>query len=150
MKLHIFEGGYRVPGIVRWPGRSKPGTVCDEPVCNVDLLPTVCAAVGIEPPKDRALDGASFLPIFDGKHVERKVPLYWQYDVAISKPWKLSLLRDGWKLIGDAKESQYLLFNLSADIAEKHDLAKEEPDRVRNLAELLKQRHAEIKSEGSR
>jgi len=53
MKLHITEAGYRVPGILRWPGHTKPGTISTEPVCSVDLLPTICEIAGIKAPTDR-------------------------------------------------------------------------------------------------
>jgi len=50
MKLDVAEAGYRVPGIARWPGHVRPGTISAEPVCNLDVLPTVCALAGIAPP----------------------------------------------------------------------------------------------------
>ncbi len=52
-KLSMYEGGYRVPGIVRWPGRVKPGTECADPIGFTDLMPTLCAIAGTEPPADR-------------------------------------------------------------------------------------------------
>src|SRR6185436_501765 len=61
-KGSMYEGGIRVPGLVRWPGKTKPASVSDEPVCGVDYLPTICAVTGVQPPQDRKLDGASFLP----------------------------------------------------------------------------------------
>ena len=90
MKLHVTEGGYRVPGIIRWPGRVKPGSESAEPVCNVDVLPTFCALAGVPLP-DRKLDGADIAPIFEGQPIRRPHPLYWQYDFAISKPWAVAL-----------------------------------------------------------
>src|SRR2546423_9498689 len=56
MKLHITEAGYRVPGIVRWPGHTKAGSVSPEPICNVDLFPTLCAIAGGQL-AERKLDG---------------------------------------------------------------------------------------------
>ena len=58
MKLHVTEAGYRVPGIVRWPGHARPGTVSAEPVCGVDLMPTFCAVAGVAPP---GADGSASL-----------------------------------------------------------------------------------------
>ena len=69
MKLHMYEGGIRVPGILRWPGHAKAGQTVSEPVASYDLLPTLCAIAGAKPPTDRVLDGASLLPLFDGKSV---------------------------------------------------------------------------------
>jgi len=162
MKLHITEAGYRVPGILRWPGRARPGTISTEPVCNLDLLPTFCEIAGIRPPTDRALDGASILPIFEGKpgtirhHAERgrmvvrPHPLYWQYDFAISRPWEVSL-RDGpWKLLADKTLDRFELYNLSDDSGEARNVADGHPDLVRNMAAEMKRLHAEIQAEGAR
>ncbi|MBW3600736.1 MAG: sulfatase-like hydrolase/transferase, partial [Planctomycetes bacterium] len=68
-KGHVYEGGIRVPGLLRWPGKTKAGSESSEPVSGVDLLPTLCEIAGIRPPADRNLDGASFLPIFDGEPI---------------------------------------------------------------------------------
>ena len=150
MKLHITEAGYRVPGILRWPGHTKPGSVSAEPVCSLDLLPTACALAGVEPPKDRRLDGGSILPVFEGKPILRPHPLYWQYDNAISRPWIISL-RDGpWKLLADAALEQFQLYRIADDIGEQHDLAKEQPKRVREMALVMKGLHAEIAAEGAK
>jgi arylsulfatase A len=149
MKLWLYEGGFREPGIVRWPGKTKPGQVCDEPVCNLDVLPTFCEIARIAPPADRALDGASFLPIFADKPIVRKQPLYWQYDRALG--WAKLAMRDGdWKILADAKLTKFELYNIKQDMREKHDLAAQEPERVKTLAARLKQIHAEVAAEGPR
>ena len=83
-KGSLYEGGIRVPGIVRWPGKIKPGSTSDEPVCGVDFLPTTCAVTGTKPPQDRKLDGASFLPALEGQPVTRTTPLYWHFNRATS------------------------------------------------------------------
>jgi arylsulfatase A len=144
MKLHVHEGGYRVPGIVAWPGHTKPGSVSDEPVCNVDVLPTLCAIAGVEPPADRPLDGANFLPVLEGKPLTRKAPLYWQYDKAISTPWKVSIREGSWKLLADAKLEKFELYNLADDVSEAKDRSASEPERVRRMTETMKRLHAEI------
>ena len=150
MKLHITEAGYRVPGIVRWPGHTRPGTTSAEPVCNLDFLPTACALAGIAPPADRPLDGGNFLPVFAGQPVQRPHPLYWQYDFAISHPWAVSL-RDGrWKLLANAALDQFELYDLTADVGESHNLAAHQPDRVRAMTATLRTLHAEIAAEGAR
>jgi arylsulfatase A len=150
MKLHITEAGYRVPGIIRWPGHTRAGTVCTEPVCSLDLLPTLCALAGCKPPADRVLDGADFTPIFEGKPVKRPHPLYWQYDFAISRPWVVSL-RDGpWKLLANAALDRFELYNVAEDVGESKDLAGQYPQRVQQMAVEMKRLHREIKAEGAR
>lgn len=150
MKLHVTEAGYRVPGIVRWPARIEPGQVVAEPVCSLDLLPTLCELAGAEPPADRPLDGASLVPLLDGKPVVRPHPLYWQYDRAISRPWTVSL-RDGpWKLLANAALDRFELYRVADDVAEQRDLASEQPERVATMAAKLKALHAEIAAEGAK
>jgi arylsulfatase A len=79
-KYQLYEGGIRVPGMVRWPGRIRPG-ISDEPNSTLDVLPTLCELAGATLPTDRAIDGASILGhLLDGKPVERETPLYWQYE----------------------------------------------------------------------
>ena len=129
---------------MHWPGRTKPGSVNDEPVAFYDLLPTLCAAAGVEPPADRPLDGTNILPLLDGKSITRSVPLYWQYDKAQQSPWKLALRRGEWKLLADEKLEQVALYNLIADPGETTDLAAKEPDRVRELRELMAKRHRDV------
>src|SRR5262249_32977984 len=98
-KGHLYEGGIRVPGLIRWPGRVRPGSVSAEPVSGVDLLPTLCAVTGAATPSDRAIDGASIHPVFGGKPVSRKVPLYWHFNGALSKP-KVAMRVGDWKVLG--------------------------------------------------
>jgi arylsulfatase A len=149
MKLHITEAGYRVPGIVRWPGHVKAGGVSTEPVCNVDLLPTICAMVGAKVP-ERTLDGASILPLFEGKEVSRPHPLYWQYDFAISRPWVVSM-RDGpWKLLANSELDKFELYNLVDDVGEKQNQADKHPERVKQMSAQMKRLHEEIKAEGAK
>lgn len=149
MKLHVTEAGFRVPGILRWPGKLKPGTSA-EPVCNTDLLPTFCELAGVKPPADRALDGASLVPLLGGKPIVRPQPLYWQYDRAISRPWTLAL-RDGpWKLLADTKQEKFALFNVVEDVGESKDLAAAQPERVKSLAAALRKLHASINADGAK
>ncbi len=152
-KAHLYEGGIRVPGIVRWPGRIKPGGVSDEPVSGVDLLPTACELAGIEPPKGREMDGASFTPVFDGRPIARTTPLYWQFNWAQSLP-RIALRMGDWKLLASLdkpptvtnditiennaalKEAQpvaFELYNLRTDVGETTDLADREPDRLAGM-----------------
>jgi arylsulfatase A len=143
MKLHLTEAGYRVPGIVSWPGKSRAGSVAAEPVAAFDLLPTVCELTGIRPPA-RALDGVSFLPVLRGERLRRPQPLFWQYDRALSRPWTLALRDGDWKLLADAEQERFALYNLAKDTSETTDLAAQEPERVRRLAAVLRRLHAEV------
>jgi len=167
-KGSLYEGGIRVPGIVRWPGRTRPGSVTDEPVCGVDFLPTVCALAGIEPPRDRALDGASFLPVLEGKSVARATPLYWHFNRASSEP-KVAMRVGDWKILAtldknltarsnditeedermfkEAEMATFSLYNLRNDIGEKTDLAVKEPAKLAELKALLQTKYHEVRAE---
>ena len=167
-KGSMYEGGIRVPGIIRWPGHTEPGQVCDESVCAVDLLPTLCAVTDIPLPTDRALDGASFLPIFEGAPIERPLPLYWQYNRARSEPkvamrdgaWKILATLTGPKLtptgdlllkdmqaIKSAELASFELYDLSNDIAETTDLAAKETERLRAMSGALRERYRQVRDE---
>lgn len=164
----LYEGGIRVPGIVRWPGKTRPSSVSDEPVCGVDLLPTACALAGIEPPDDRPLDGANFLPILDGQPVARRTPLYWHFNVASSEV-KVALRDGDWKILAtldknpsqrtnditeenerlfkEAELATFSLYNLRRDLGEKNDLATAEPTKLAELKALLQAKYREVRAE---
>ena len=147
MKLHMYEGGIRVPGILRWPGHAKAGQTVSEPVASYDLLPTLCAIAGAKPPTDRTLDGASLLPLMDGQPVARSKPLYWQYDRAIGGANRIAMRDGDWKLLANADLSKFELYNLRSDLGEQTDLSASEPARLANLTAKLRQLHAEVKAE---
>lgn len=80
-KKHLFEGGIRVPGMVRWTGKINPG-ISDLPNSTLDVLPTLCDMVGLQPPPDRSIDGSSILPhLLHDEEVQRETPLYWQTEL---------------------------------------------------------------------
>ncbi|MDZ4817904.1 MAG: sulfatase-like hydrolase/transferase [Planctomycetota bacterium] len=140
MKLHLYEGGIRVPGLARWPGHIQAGSVSAEPVSNVDFLPTCCELAGIPLPTDRALDGTSLVPLFrysdpaKQSPLTRKQPLYWQYQRAIG-PNKIAVRDQDWKLLADDSMTKFELYNLRQDRQEAQNLAAD-PQHAANLASL--------------
>lgn len=166
-KGSVYEGGIRVPGIVRWPGVARQGSISDESVSGVDFLPTICVVTGIAPPADRALDGTSIVPLMRGEGLTRVQPLYWQFNFAHSKP--CVALREGdWKILAQLSERPtkyssitdqtnhvlktadllaFELYNLRQDIGETTDRAAGEPEKLREMAALLQARYAEIRRE---
>ena len=167
-KGSTFEGGIRIPGILRWPGKTKPGTVSDEPICGVDFLPSMCAVAGVKPPQDRVLDGTSWLPVLEGQKLERKTPLYWHFNRATNDA-KVAMRVGDWKILASldkvpsprnnditeqtehdfkvATLKDFMLFNLSTDIGEKNDLAATEPAKLTELKTLLQTKYAEVQAE---
>lgn len=167
-KGSVWEGGIRVPGMLRWPGKTKAGSVSDEPICGVDFLPTMCAVAGLQAPSDRTLDGASWLPVIDGGSVERQTPLYWHFNRATGGP-QVAMRVGDWKILAavdrpppdrgnditeqserdfkEAKLSGFMLFNLRADIGEKNDLAASESEKLAELKGTLESKYAEVVAE---
>ncbi len=138
MKLSMWEGGLRVPGVVRWPGRVKPGTESAEPVVFYDLSPTFCAMAGTTPPPGDAVDGVDVTPILEGGKVEnRPVPLHWQYDKALEGPWRIAVRRGPWKLLADADRKNFALYDVVADVSETRDQAADHPEIVKRLRDEL-------------
>lgn len=146
MKLHLYEGGIRVPGIIRWTGSGAPGDVCMEPVNGTDILPTFCELAGAEVPADRAIDGASFTPIFEGRSISRRRPLYWRYDRALSET-KLAMRLGDWKILSDLNCERFELYNVREDRTECRDDAASDRRRVADMAQRLRAIHEEVKND---
>ncbi len=132
-----YEGGIRVPFIVRWPGKVTPGALSRQPVISVDCLPTILEATGVQPPKDRDLDGISLLSHLRGsgkRRIERD-SLFWHFPHYRGRdivPY--SIIRRGpWKLIKRHDGSGAELFHLLQDRAEENDLSNQMPQIVRAL-----------------
>jgi len=146
-KRHSHEGGIRVPGIVRWPGRVTPGTQSDTPVIGSDLFTTICDIVGAPLPADRTIDGASILPIFEGKPVTRTQPLYWRNHLA-PEPYRVALRDGDWKIVASEKLATFELYNLREDWQETRDLSTKYPEKFNELREKLIAHDAAVLKEG--
>jgi arylsulfatase A len=148
-KRAVYEGGIRVPGLVRWPGQIKAGSVIDAPVIGSDFFPTALAAAGVKPPKDVTLDGANLLPLLTGKAdtVERTQPLYWRLDMAPND--RHVAFRDGdWKLVADKELKTFELYNLKADPKEATDVKETEAKRFETMQAALEKHQAAVVAEG--
>jgi arylsulfatase A-like enzyme len=139
-KRSLFEGGVRVPFIVRWPGRTPAGTKNDTTAFTaVDLLPTLCAAAGLTLPSSYHGDGENLLAAFHGQPVKRTRPIFWRWTGKAAEPdwWPRLAVRDGdWKLVLAADAKRVELHRLPADRAEASDVAKEHPEIVARLTKL--------------
>ena len=146
-KRSDHEGGIRVPGVARWPGRIPAGTVSDVPVIGTDIFATVLEIAGLEVPKDRTIDGVSMLPAFKGEAVKRPVPLFWRTHV--SPPGDRVALRIGdWKLVGNDTLTKFQLYEIQKDWKEQHDLATEMPEKTEEMKQALFKVWKDIESEG--
>lgn len=148
-KRSMYEGGIRVPGLARFPGRIPPETTTDVAIIGSDLFPTVLGICGVKPPKDRVIDGSNILGVLNGrsKSVKRKVPLYWRLNMA---PNNLHIaMRDGdWKILASQDFSKMELYNVKKDPNETTELRAVEPKRFEAMSTRLKKLNAEIEAEG--
>ncbi len=138
-KGYAYEGGIRVPLIVRWPEAVPADSVCDEPVSSVDLLPTIAEAVGVTAPTDREIDGTSLVGLLKSGGSKRlaREAIYWHFPHYRHPPGPYSIIRAGdWKLI-KWYEGTSELYDLGKDLSEKNDLSAEMPDKVKQLDAML-------------
>lgn len=138
----LYEGGIRVPWIVRWPGRIKPGTTNTTPIISTDCYPTLLEVAGLSPAPDYPLDGKSLLPLFTQSPGFERDSLYFHYpNYAFHKQNRLaSAIREGtYKLIKNYDDDSLELYNLSKDIGEKKNLAADSPELAARLAGKLDQ-----------
>jgi len=142
----LYEGGVRVPLIVRWPSISKlngvkPGSTCDVPVITTDWFPTILEACGLAQHPEWHRDGVSLVPLLEQSGSLAARPLYWHYPhYGNQGGFPGATVRDGdWKLIEFFEDNRVEIYNLAADPVEAHDLASAEPQKA---AELRQQLHA--------
>ncbi|MEC5127007.1 sulfatase-like hydrolase/transferase [Verrucomicrobiales bacterium BCK34] len=146
-KRNDFEGGIRVPFLARWPGHIEPGTVSDVPVIGTDIFPTVLDILDIPQPADRTIDGVSMLPAFEGKAVERPVPLFWRTHVSPAED-RVAMRIGDWKIVADDTLKKFQLFNVQKDWQEKNNLVEAEPEKAAEMKQILIQTWEDIVEEG--
>lgn len=146
-KRAVYEGGIRVPGIVRWPGKTRPGTTSDVPVIGSDIFVTAVGIAGAKLPTDRILDGGNLLAALEGRAVERARPLYWRCVIAPG-PLKTAMRIGDWKILADEPLTQFELYNLKADPQEKTDLSETQSTKLAEMKSALAQLNTEIETEG--
>jgi arylsulfatase A len=148
-KSTLWEGGIRVPLLLRWPARLQAGTTSPQVGITMDLTASILAAAGIQPPSHHRPEGVDLIALLQkGTVVERT--LYWRMppspDTTATPPVTQRAARRGhWKYIDD--RGQYLLFDLSTDPGERHDVAQQHGDRIRELRSLVAQWEADVDAE---
>ena len=138
-KGSLLEGGIREPFLVRWPGHIPAGKVDDRPIISMDILPTALAAAGLPQPTNVKLDGVNLLPYLNGQtQGDPHDVLFWRLDQQIA-------IRQGdWKLVRFKNNQPFHLFDLAHDIAEKHDVAAGDQQRVGQLKDRLMKWNSEL------
>jgi arylsulfatase A-like enzyme len=159
LKSHVWEGGHRVPFIVRRPGSVEPGTVSDEPVCLTDMMATFAAVAGADLPPEAGPDSVDISPVLFRSGTSRR-PLR-EALVSHSENGTFAIRKGGWKLILDNRSSggwmvpegtppvpgsPGQLYHLAEDPGETRDLWAERPDVVMELTALLEKYKKEGRS----
>ncbi|WP_277482518.1 sulfatase-like hydrolase/transferase [Catalinimonas alkaloidigena] len=175
-KRQLYEGGIRVPGMVRWPGTIQPG-ITQEPNSHVDVLPTLAALTGAELPENIRLDGKSLVPLLvNNKSISREKPLYWQNELA-GQEWQIAgkgydqryvgpgpidlpvpkvvTARGSYILRGytEGREEQFKqpsifqLYNVDKDPLEKVELSAFEPELYAEMKKELIQMYEDVQKD---
>jgi arylsulfatase A len=156
-KSNVWDGGIRVPGIIRWPGCIKAAGTCRQPVGSIDLFSTICEVVGITPPASVQSDGTSLVPLFNQKPLQRQMPLFWFFyrvQPAVG-------MREGdWSLVGyfekppvpyahplssnrnmvhikNGRIERFELYHYPDDISQAKNVAAAHPERFEAMKEKM-------------
>ena len=146
-KRSTYEGGIRVPFIVRWPGHVEAGTTNDHQLAFYDIMPTFCDIAGIDNYVERYtnpelkvdyFDGISFYPTLTGKGEQQKHEfLYWEFH----ETNMMGLRMGNWKLV--VQNGNCKLFDLATDVHEDNNVASQYPDVVNKMKQIIKEQHTE-------
>jgi arylsulfatase A-like enzyme len=137
-KGSVWEGGIRVPTIVRWPGRIPAGSVSRQVGITMDLTASILAATGAPVPVDASLEGVNLFPILEGRAPEVERTLFWRVSLGRTQ----RAVRSGdWKLVLDGRP---MLFNLRDDIGERRNLIGEQTGVARTLMRKLEAWQKEV------
>ena len=167
MKRYPYEGGHRVPGIVRYPAKIPAGTISDKPVVATDFLPTLAHLAEAEIPEGRSTDGIDAFSAFLGKETKRDKPYLWLFptheDTYFRMP-HMAMRYDDYTLLGwfpeKSEESTLLdwmkssvpvtfaLYDLTSDPDQQNDLSESEPEMVEKLKPMMIKQWVEIRDEG--
>ncbi len=144
----LYEGGIREPMIVKWPGVTKPGSVCRENVIGVDFYPTLLEVTKTPAPKDYLLDGLSLVPLLENPQAKlKRKALHWHFPAYLQgytvrhgnfRTTPAGAVRMGdWKLIEFFEDGTLELYNTGKDISENKNLAKEMPAKVKEMHQVM-------------
>lgn len=140
-KLTAYEGGIRVPMIVKWPGVTEPGSICRGQVIIEDIFPTLLEMAGVTQYKQIGgkIDGVTFVPLLrqEAPRVKDR-PLFWHFPHCYDQPPYSAIRKGDFKLIYFHIDQHFELYNLREDIGESENLAERRGDVVKSLAELLR------------
>jgi arylsulfatase A-like enzyme len=150
-KAQTWEGGIRVPFIIQWRGTIPEGKVYDDPIIQLDVLPTALAAAGSKIESEWKLDGVNLLPYLEGKKKTPHKALFWRFGE------QMAIRKGDWKLVkapgsgaefaerrGAATTEGAHLYNLAQDVSEQTNLADQEPEKVKQLSAVWENWNSEL------
>lgn len=146
-KRDDYEGGIRVPGIVRWPGKITPNTVSQTPVIGSDIFATILDIAGIPLPNDRVIDGVSMRPAFENKPLERVKPLYWRTHIS-SPSCRVALRIGDWKIVANDSLTEFEMYNMREDWKELEELSEKFPAKFEEMKKAIIAMDREVLAEG--
>jgi arylsulfatase A-like enzyme len=133
IKRDLYEGGIRVPMIVRWPGRVKAGTTSDQVWAHWDFLPTAAEIAGLKAPKN--IDGISMLNALLGKRRRHHDFLYWEFH---ERGFDQAVRMGDWKAVRKGFGAPLELYNLKSDVGEENNVAAKHPEVVKKIEDYLR------------
>ncbi|AEE50114.1 sulfatase [Haliscomenobacter hydrossis] len=167
MKRFVYEGGHRVPGIVRWPSKIPAGIVSDKLVNGTDFFSTICKIAGVKEPDDRAIDGTNILPALLNRHNNQNRSVIWLLQLnedMYAKMGDMSLRYHEYTLIGrmpvkadsetllswmyNSKPEKFELYNIVKDPEQQFDIANNHPGLLKKLIPMMTKMWINIRDEG--
>ena len=165
-KSYTWEGGVRVPAIIRWPGNVKPGSEYNDPVAGIDLLPTLCDIVGAELPK-KHIDGVNIRPVLEGKTFTRNAPIltfFYRTNPAASmrlgdyvliahsddeaRKKSHGFTAADMPKVKSTKLVSFELYNVKNDLGQEKDIASSHPEKLAELRKIMINLHRDAINEG--
>lgn len=142
-KTNFYEGGIRVPTIARWPGKIAPGTVSDHVGYFPDVMPTLSEVAGATTHLPKQIDGISFLPTLLNQPAQQKQHeyLYWEAAGPKQNTIQQAVRWGNWKAVRNKEKAPWELYDLTNDIAEANNLAKDKPDVIRKIETICREAH---------
>jgi arylsulfatase A-like enzyme len=135
----LYEGGIREPMMIKWPGVTRPGSVCSETVISTDFYPTMLEMASLPPKPKQHIDGISMVPLLKGKKSLPRKAVFWHYPHYGNQGGSPggAVLAGDYKLIEFYEDNHLELYNIKKDIGEKNNLAQKMPGKAAELHKML-------------
>ncbi|HEU5290984.1 MAG TPA: sulfatase-like hydrolase/transferase, partial [Cyclobacteriaceae bacterium] len=138
----LYEGGVRVPVIIKWAGDKTPGSECSTPIVSTDFYPTILEMLGLNQLPEQHKDGKSFVPLLKGNNTINRDAIFWHFphysNHGMQSPGGAVRYKN-FKLIEYFENSSVQLFDLDKDLGELNDISKENPEKVKELRTMLQE-----------